>query len=275
MNIETNFESRMHELTERIKYRLILGGNAVKIVKRQFGLLMRLLIDLSFPKDRQKSAKRIDKSVSSRFKEMPDISGDPAKAGHKDVTWTGSSRFALYGVDKSGDYRSASAEELQGIYWQYQQGQGRGTNANREKVSRGHGKQDIYIWRVATRKAAVNALKRLMTGNLGKLKAAWLKGLEKCGSPGRDVPGWITRHAGSVDSDATIDVGNSTPDKIGDMVLTAVNRQAGAGKLKESGLLESAAHQRGELLAGDIKFSIEHPDKWHEREAQYDEELVS
>lgn len=271
--ISTDVEAGMGKLVNALKLRLELGGKKQAVVKRQFGLLMRTLINLSFPHDRKKSAERIDDSVLKRFHEINEaqaskLYGEASKAGHGDVIWTGASEFSLYGIAKDVDFREASVGQLESLY--YGRGGSRGNRiGGRAKFARGHGKQDIYVWQKITTKAAtVKALSSKFASHLGRLKAAWLPAWEASGSPGRSVPTWITKHQGGARGRVIDDLASENPG------MTAINRAKGVSSVTGLNQLSAAERIRAQAVVRDVQFAIQHPDKWNERESAIDHELT-
>ena len=261
--ITTDFNVQMQRLSDSLSTRFrTLGGNVKIVVKRQAGLLARTLINISPPANKEKSAKRIESRVYHAFEQMSDQSlatGDPRKAGQGGVVWTGSHKFALYGIGRNVDFREASVETLEQLFLGRKTG-----NAKRAKFLRGHGQQDVYInQQITTKKSTVKKLVAKMQKRLGKLKAAWMVSWEACGHPGKPIPQWIANHRPGARGDVVINL-----EAPGSPSITIVNSASGVSAMKKFGLLASALRIRADAVVKDIQFAIAHPKEWSEREAR-------
>lgn len=266
-HFSTDVNVQMGRLRDAISLRITrLGGNTKTIVKRQAGLLCRTLINLSPPKDYDKSARRIEDRVNTKFHQIntgggADHSGDIAKQGDGTVIWTGSSKFAVYGIAKDVDYRDASVEGLEALFL------GRGgikRTAGRAKYPRGHGQQDVYVWqKIVTKKATVKALAKRLIQRIGRLKAGWMVGWQECGSPGATVPQWIAKHRTGARGrcDMQLDIPNAPS-----VIIT--NSARGVSEIKRNGILASAMRIRADAIVKDVQFAITNPKEWSEREAR-------
>lgn len=245
--ITTDIEEKMRTLQSAIKLRLDrLGEDKSKVLRHEAGLLWRTLINLSFPNNPAKKKRDIEEVTLRKFHQISDSesthSGDSAKAGHGDVTWTGSHPFALYGIAKDVDFRDASVEQLEALYY------GRGGSSNRQagraRYPGAHGRQDVFIWqKVSAKKGTIRELIRKWQSHVGRLKSGWVPAWQACGSPGDYVPNWIqilSRAGAAGFNDNTLD--RLTPS------FTAINRERGARTLRDSGKIEAALRIRAKAI---------------------------
>lgn len=246
--ITTDAQEKLSTLQSAIKLRLDrLGENKGQVVKHEAGLLWRTLINLSFPNNPAKKKRSIEEITLRKFHEISDSesvhSGDPKKAGSGNVTWTGSHPFALYGIAKDVDFRDASVDQLESLY--YGRGGDRSNrNSGRAKFAGAHGKQDVYVWqKISVKKSTLRALIKKWQSHVGRLKSGWVPAWQACGSPGDYVPQWIqilSRAGAKGFEDNTLD--QHTPS------FTAINAERGARTLKESGKLAAAFRIRAKAV---------------------------
>jgi hypothetical protein len=188
-------EADIAAFNSRLKARFtMLGGRMPIIVKRQAGYLCRTLINLTPPRDRDKTAEKITNQVNKRFATFStkyETIRASKKAGHGDTRWYAFSPTAIYGVAKKDDLRDATSEQLYQLYFKRQ------LNKDGRFQAGKRGKQAVYLMqRIMTKKSTVNKLIARLVKHIGRFKAGWSIGWEQCGSPGSALPMWIARHAG-------------------------------------------------------------------------------
>lgn len=237
-------------------------------VKRQAGLLVRTLINITPPSNPNKTKERIAEKVGGTFNTAKREYAAPegGKQGHGQIRWYAWNSTSLYGVAKDVDFRSKSVDDLE-AYW----------NLKKKISSKGgliiagkRGNQTIKLRRkiLADANRVKELIKRIQT-HVGRLKAAWGVSWMQLGRPGGNLPKYVadkidgarsTRHGWYIDGLGIKD----SP------TFTIANRAAGVANLqKKSGeLLRRALDIRSKAMESDIAFAVRNPTKWKEREAQ-------
>ena len=239
----------------------LLGGRKLIILKRQAGLLARTLINISPPKNKQKTSERITQRVTNKFAVMSEYSGygdsvgGSKKAGHGDVRWYAFSKFAIYGVAKDSDMTGASADELYRLYFGT-------TKTGRIKGQRG--RQKVYVWqRITTKAKTVKELIKRLLRHIGRLKAGWAVSWKDAGAPGRPLPQWIEQHvSGARGYSINLLSAPSEPS------FTIVNTAKGVTSEQVEIAARAALQIRLKALEADMLFAIRKPHEWNEREAR-------
>lgn len=246
------------------RYSHDLGLSVEKTLEWRVGRLTRKLIDITPPTEPAKTKKAIEDSVTAKFQtggsgEQWDaaLSESGGKHGSGSVYWYAWNSQALYGVDKDADLRDSSPEAIAYLA-------ARLTAKGKLRAGK-HGRQTVYISRkFLTKPKTVKAAIKIIQGHVGRLKAGWMVAWRALGSPGAQVPQWISKH----EQGAKGYIVNSSAAP-GMPSITIANFAKGAGSMKRKfgWLIQKAIKSEIGGMMADLKFAIKNPTKWRERQS--------
>lgn len=173
-----------------------IGLNAKYVVHKEVGELIKTLVKISPPRDRNKAMAKTRDTVMRRF-ELVGLEVHPAfhtgKISSTGIEWYSVDRNWLKGMAPENDMRKASTLELRKVYY--------------STTKRGNLKKDfqhprasqrvLLTQKIVTTKKQAAAVAKKIVGNYGRLKAGWLKavfsGVISLG--GKFMPpAWVTKH---------------------------------------------------------------------------------
>lgn len=171
------------------------GGDASTIVQDESRLLALRISKTVGPKDRKKTADRIEKSVRSRFQELRADSGfedNTGKEGHSGVKWYRCDKNFLFGVARDSDMRHADPQTLADIYYKAKTVQGKTRLVLDFKHPRKNQRVAITTKILVSKSGLAKAVK-IVQQAIGKLKASWFATAKQI-EPSLMAPEWINRH---------------------------------------------------------------------------------
>lgn len=173
-----------------------MGGDVSTILKDETRLLAVEISKRAAPRDRKKTADRIDKSVRSRFlalgAEQTDFDANTGKEGNTGVKWYRADKDFLFGVARDSDMRHADPQTLASIYYRSQKIQGKTRLVMDFKHPRQHQRVALTS-KILTSKAGLRAAVKIVQKAIGKLPASWFATAKKI-QPSLVGPQWIERH---------------------------------------------------------------------------------
>lgn len=173
------------------------GGDASELVKDESRLLAVGISDVARPKDRKKTAERIDKSFRLKFKELGDnTSFDSQSLMNKTrsstgVLWYRATSQFLFGVAHDSDLRKADPQTLVNVYYHTKTIGGKARIVVDFKKPRNQ--KVAILTKVITSKSVLNRAIAIAKTAIGKLPASWFATAKKI-QPSLVGPQWIERH---------------------------------------------------------------------------------
>lgn len=169
------------------------GGDASNITKDESRLLALGIMNVAQPKDKKKTAARIDSSIRQRFANLNEQYFPTGKVDSDGIAWYRSDSRFLYGVSEDLDMRKSSADRLLDIYYQAKVVGGKTRLVKDFNPPRPSGQKKAILAKVLTSKASMNRLVAMAKLAIGKLPASWLATARQI-SPSANAPEWIARH---------------------------------------------------------------------------------
>ncbi len=231
------------------------GGDVSTIVRDESKRLAVEIANVSKPKDRKKTADRIEGSVRSKFlavgHEQTDFDANTGKEGHTGVKWYRCDEHFLFGVARNSDMRKANPQTVSNIYYALKKVQGKTRVVVDFKNPRRRQRVAIST-RIITSKSVLRKAISIVQKGIGRLPASWFATAKQLDSS-LVAAGWIERHIH----------GNRTNRSITDMTglnhldkptMTFGSRAAGASHFDRA--INHAVHVRQEKVAARLRLVL-------------------
>jgi len=169
--------------------------NSRVVVKKEAGELIKQLVKLSFPKDRNATRASIARTVATRFDEASRRDYLDSRITPGGVRWTRKTRKLLYGVANQLDWRNVTdVERVRKAYYTIRRG-GRQVVPflKPRKVQKVSFSRSIFL-----QAGMVGKVIKKIQRNVGRLKSGWLVSVAKGAiqiSGSNMPPAWVTVHA--------------------------------------------------------------------------------
>lgn len=171
------------------------GGDISTITRDESKLLALGISKVAAPRDRKKTAERIDKSVRSKFmalSEKSDFEDNTGKEGHTGVKWYRCDKDFLFGVARDSDMRHADPQTVANIYYKAKKIQGKTRLLLNFKHPRKHQRVAI-ITKIITSKSVLKKAIAIVQKGIGKLPASWFATAKQLDTS-LVAPEWMERH---------------------------------------------------------------------------------
>lgn len=173
-------------------------GDAAQLVKQTGKLLAQDIGRSLSPKSQADQNRRIESDIRSVFRPMPPhIFPEENRGGDSGTTWLYAGPNYIVGVANEDFFPDAQESAVTRLLHTEKRG--------KAWSSPGYRRNSIqHTWildRIVIKRQQYNALRQRVKGRVGRLKASFFKTFERLG--GKGVPGWISKHFGSIDNIST------------------------------------------------------------------------
>jgi hypothetical protein len=239
------------------RYQNQLGLDARKVMRTELGQLVKTLVRISPPSDRNKSMRMMKAKIEKKFTKLrtqqnnyDQVEIRPSRSGLK--YWAANSNFLFAGA-ADADMTKATTNELRAVHYRTRKQSGSYLLVVPFKIPRK--KQRVAITtKIFTTEKQIAALGKRIAKNFGRLKAGWLAPLKKgaISAGGKfAVPNWVRIHMPGLRGDF-ID-GINTPSNPS---FTLINRAKGVDGKASKRFVNYALRIRAKAMAANAKLIL-------------------
>lgn len=243
-NIQVNeFNRGLNRLITRV------GLDSKRVMKTEVGQLIKTLVKVSPPKNLTTAKKKAAGDVRGVFRPIPKDTFETEKMGKRQHRWLYASPWVLVGVKADDHVLDIAANAAKRHLYPRKEK----TPASMRLGRRG--KQVVeLINRKITKRNTFNQIVRKVQNNFGRLKAAWLVGVNKGEvslTGGNKPPSWVTKHG--LSPKGQTQNGLNTPNN---PTYTIINRAPGVSKQEVVRAVNTAMSIRAKAMAANAKLII-------------------
>jgi hypothetical protein len=240
------------------RYQNQLGLDARKVMRTELGQLVKTLVRISPPSDRNKSMRMMKAKVNKRFEKLKtrdsgflNSSIKASKSGLK--LYAASSKYLFAGA-ADADMTNATTQELRKVFYATRKLQGATRIIAGFKKPRPSGQKVAISTKVLTKEKQVEALGKRIAKNFGRLKAGWLAPLKRGAITAGGkfaVPNWVRTHMPGLRGDFLDHIRNpNNPSFI------IINRAKGITGKQSKYFVNQALKIRGKAMAANAKLIL-------------------